>query len=532
MKPRGAVSLLLGALALVLPGSTRAHDVKEGGTFRVGVYGDFFGSIDPGLAGPAAQTFLAAACAGLMTTPDKPLPAGSNLVPELATGYPKITDRGRTYTFTIRKGFRFSTGAPVTARSVAHTINRLLNPVIGVTAFGGIVGAQDVLAGRAQSASGIVARGRTLVIKLTAPAGSFLANLASGNGGFCVLPESVPVDPEGVKAPLPSAGPYFVSDYAPGERVVLERNRYYHGARPHHVDRFVGDLTYLSSDPSLALDRVERGELDYASVAITPDRAVDFKRRFGVNRTRFFVEPGTFFRVFVLNTAGPLFRNNVRLRQAVNYAVDRKALMRESAAFGGYLTDQYLSPGLPGFRNENIYPLKGPDVAKARALAKGHLRSGKAVLYTQDGVINAAQAQILQQNLRAIGLDLEIKSFPGQLLFQKLATAGEPFDIGRVRVISSRPDLSLLNDIFDGRTGRINFSHFNSAKYNRRLEAAARLPVGRTRARTYGALDVDISRNAAPAVPLAYEYALTFVSSRTGCVVTNPFLDLTAVCLK
>jgi peptide/nickel transport system substrate-binding protein len=535
-----AAAAVLVALSLAGPLSAReTRDIKDGGTFRVGAYGDFFGSIDPALAGPAAHVFLSATCAGLMTTPDKPLPAGFNLVPELAVSYPRITNGGRTYTFTIRKGVRFSTGAPVTARSFAYTINRLLSPVMGspgAPAFNGIVGAQDVLDGRTKSAMGVVASSRTLVLRLTKPAGSFLANLASGAGGFCVVPEGLPLDPEGVKAPIPGAGPYFVSDYVPGQRVMLERNRYYRGSRPHHVDRFVGDLTYLSADPTPALDRVESGELDYASVAVTSERAEELKRKYGVNRSRFYVQPGTFFRLFVLNTSGALFRNNLELRQAVNYAVDRKALMREIGPFGGYVTDQYLAPGLPAFRNERIYPLKGPDVAKARALARGHLRGGKAVLYTQNGAINAAQAQILQRNLKAIGLELEIKAFPGLLLFQKLATVGEPFDIGRVRFISGRPDPSLLNDIFDGRTigqpGSNNLSHFNSPKYNSMLEAVARLPVSRARARAYGALDVDLSRNAAPAVPVAYEYALTLVSARAGCVVVNPQLDLAAVCLK
>ena len=529
-----AVALSVGSAA----GANGAHE-KDGGTYRVGVLGDFFGSIDPALAGPAAQPFLSAACGGLVTTPDKPIPAAFNLIPEIATAYPKITDGGRTYTFTIRRGVRFSTGAPVTARSFAHTLNRLLSPVFGspgAPAFAGIVGAPDVVAGRAKSARGIVARRSTLTIRLTEPAGNFLGNLASGAGGFCVVPEGLPLDPEGVRAPLAGAGPYFVSEYVPGQRVTLERNRYYRGTRPHHVDRFVGDLTYVSADPTAALDRVESGELDDALVPITLDRAEAFKQKYGINRTRFFVEAGTFFRTFVLNTSGPLFGNNVKLRQAVNFAVDRRALAREVSPFGGYLTDQYLAPGLPAFRNEHIYPLKGPEVARARVLARGHLRGAKAVLYTQDGPINAAQAQILQRNLKAIGLDVEVKTFPGQLLFQKLAKVGEPWDIGRVRFITGRPDPSLLNDLFSGRTvgqqTTSNLSRFDSKKYNRLLDAAARLPVGPERARVYGRLDVDISRSAAPAVPLAWEYALTFVSARTACVVVNPFLDLAAVCLR
>jgi ABC-type transport system substrate-binding protein len=121
-----ALAVGLAALALVPAETTRA--TKDGGTFRVGVNGDFFVAIDPVLAGRAAAFFLQATCAGLMRTRDEPLPTGLNVVPDIATGFPKITNHGKTYTFTIRKEIRFSNGAPVTSRSFAYTINRLLSP--------------------------------------------------------------------------------------------------------------------------------------------------------------------------------------------------------------------------------------------------------------------------------------------------------------------------------------------------------------------------------------------------------------------
>jgi ABC-type transport system substrate-binding protein len=471
-----------------------------------------------------------------MNMPDKPLPAGVLLVPEIATRYPKITNSGRTYTFTIRKGVRFSTGAPVTARSLLHTINRQLSPTMRAPLaidYANIVGAQDVIDGKAKTASGVSARGNTLIIRLTKPEGAFLRVLTAGLGGFCVLPENVPIDPEGVKAPVPSAGPYYVAEYVPGERVILRRNRFYRGERPHHIDRFEIDLTL---DATTILDRVESGELDSSFViaANFGDRAEELKRKYGVNRSRFFVAPTAALATFMLNMRRPLFRNNVKLRQAVNFAIDRSALLRERGLLSGYLTDQYLTPLIPGFRNERIYPLRRPNLARARALAQGRTRSGKAVLYTMATPLDVAQAQILQKSLKTIGLEVEIKQFPGPLLFEKLATPGEPFDIARVVWI---PDLdpSFLNYLFDGPTigqAGANYSYINSRAYQRRLGAASRLPAGPERNRTYAKLDLDIARKVAPAIPYAYGTAFTLVSARVGCVVVNPVLDLTAVCLK
>jgi peptide/nickel transport system substrate-binding protein len=455
-------------------------------------------------------------------------------VPGLAVGYPNVTNGGRTYTFTIRKGVRFSTGSPVTARSVAHTINRLLNPRMQsdlVAAYADIVGAQKVIDGKAETASGVTARGDTLVIRLKKPVGDFASRLTEE---LCVVPETTPIDPEGMKAPAPGAGPYYVAEFVIGERVRLERNRFYRGSRPGHVDRFVFDLTL---DSATILDRVDRGELDYGWVSNQSyaDRAEEFRRKYGIKGPRFFTVPDRNLRMFVLNTSRPLFRRNVELRQAVNFAVNRRALLRERGPLAGTLTDQYLPPGVPGYRNDRIYPLKGPDLKTANELARGRTRSGKAVLYTIANPIGTAQAQIVKDNLSKIGLEVEVKAFPGPVLFDKLATPGEPFDIGWIGWIGIM-DPFLLNDLFDGRTigepGFANYSYFDSPRYSRLLEAASRLPVGPARYKAYGELDVDIAKHAAPAIAFAYDRALTLVGPRTGCVVLNSTLDLAAVCLK
>ena len=116
--------------------------------------------------------------------------------------------------------------------------------------------------------------------------------------------------------------------------------------------------------------------------------------------------------MFVLNTSRPLFRNNARLRQAVNFAADRRALIREIGPPRGRRPTSTSRRSSPATATSAIYPLTGPDVKKARQLAKGHTRSGKALLYTIANPVGVAQAQIVRNNLRKIGLDVEIKEFP------------------------------------------------------------------------------------------------------------------------
>jgi peptide/nickel transport system substrate-binding protein len=525
-------------LALTFEGdSGAAATLREGGTFRISDGSGGFNTIDPALVSQFAEgEILRPACGSLMAFPDKKLPGGLRIEPELAQSAPVVSQNGRTYTFTIRKDARFSTGDAVLARDFVHALERILDPALKAQAavyFMDIVGAREMLAGKATTLRGAVATGRKLVLRLTRRVPDFLVGLAGPPASLCAVPANLPADPEGAKAPLASAAPYYVAEYVPAERVVLERNRYYHGPRPHHVDRFVVDL---GVDAGALLDQLKRGEIDYAFGPPTflTDRAAELAKRYGVNKSQFLVIPATGVRMFALNTARPLFRGNIELRQAVNFAVDRKALTRELGPYAGTISDQFLTPAMPGYRNVRIYPLEGPDLRRARALAKGNTRSGKAVLYTTTFPVDVAQAQILRQNLRTIGIRLTVKQFPIPLLFEKLSRPGERFDIGRISW-TGLSDPGFLGFLFDGRSigdpQSGNWSYFNSPAVNRQLEAASRL-IGPARYRAYGELDVALSRDHAPAIPYGVPNSLTFVSANTGCAVVNPTLDLTAVCLK
>lgn len=528
-------ALAAAILSVTSAGGAGASPTKDDGTLRVAIVGDLFDFVDAAITSlPATIPVVRATCAGLYRQPDKSTPAAAALLPELATGSPRITDGGKTYTITIRRGLRFSTGTPVTARDVAHTINRLLDPAMksySGSFFRDVVGAKAVLAGKAETAKGIVARGNSLTIRLTRPLGDFTTRLGVG---VCVVPQNVPADPEGAKPPIPSAAPYYVAEYVPGQSVVLARNTFYRGPRPHHVDRVEIDLT---QDAPTIIDRVERSELDYGWVSATDyaDRVTELMRKYGVNKSRLFAVPVPFLRMFALNTARRLFRANARLRQAVNFAVDRRALLRERGVLAGTPTDQYLPPGMPGFRDERIYPLKAPDLRRARALAKGSLRSGEAVLYAPTIPVGVAQAQIVKNDLKKIGLHVRIELFPVQVLFDKLEHGGA-YDIGWIGWLADLPDPgSLLDALFDGRNigkpASGNYSYFDSSKYNRLLAGADRLS-GAARARFLGKLDVRLARDAAPVVAYAFDNALTLVSDRVGCVVVNPYLDLAAACVK
>jgi peptide/nickel transport system substrate-binding protein len=350
---------------------------------------------------------------------------------------------------------------------------------------------------------------------------------------FCAVPPTLPADPEGL-AEFPAAGPYYVAEYRPGQRVVIARNRFYRGKRPQRVDSYVVDLT--ASSPQEIIDRIESGAADWGWVSppVLSASAERLVAKYGRNTSQFWVKPGLQFRGYALNASGPLFRNNARLRRAVNFAIDRAALQRAAGGpHASRLTDQYLPPGLPGFRDARIYPLQRPNLQTARALAAGRTRSGKAVLYTFDTPLTLGFAQIVKRNLAEIGLQVEIKSIPRDTYFSRLQAPDVAYDIAfRPWTPDYLDPYSYVNLLLDSRfVGGLNMSRFASPEYDRLMRRAGRMEGG-PRYKAYGDLDVKIARDAAPLVAVEYVNAATLVSKRVGCVVLRPTLALTAVCLK
>jgi peptide/nickel transport system substrate-binding protein len=316
--------------------------------------------------------------------------------------------------------------------------------------------------------------------------------------------------------------------------VVLERNRFYRGSRPHRVARIAFEL---NPDPDALVDMGERGDIDY--LAIAPPfarRAEELAAKYGTNKQRFLVRPIPSILLLALNTERPLFRNNPQLRRAVNYALDREAVVgAEAGRYYNIPTAQFIPPNFPGYRPLHVYPRLHPNLVKARALARGHLRNGKAILYTCSGPQCLAQAQVVKDDFAKIGLDVDVKAFPGNTRLDRAGVKGEPFDIVRIGWIFGYPDPYPALEIFDGRTitgsGNSDVSYYNSPRFNDALDKASRL-LGTARARAFAKLDLFLTRTAAPAIPYATGTLPNLFSSRTGCIVMNPFLDLAAVCFK
>ncbi len=507
------------------------------GTLRVDAPSDIT-SIDPALNyDTLAKQLLYATCATLLNYPDKAGLAGSRLVPEVAQSLPTRSPDGKSYTFTLRSGFRFSSSnEPVTAQTFKYSIERTLNPRMKSPSAGDftdIVGAPAYMAGKAAHIAGVVARANTLTIRLTAPAPSLLARIAEP--AFCAVPTETPIDPRGLRA-IPSAGPYRVASYTPGQGVILTRNPNYHGNRPHRLARIE---VAVGIPAPRAVAQVQDGTADYAVDSVFhAAQANALAARYGPaspaarsGHQQFFVNPEPQLDFLALNTHRPLFADR-RIRLAVNYAIDRARLARLGDYFEPlpeHPTDQYLPPGMPGYGDLHIYPLT-PDLTKARELTKGHA-GATAVLYTCQVSPCQEQAQIITTDLAAIGMRVEVKALPFGPLFKKLATPGEPYDMAWDGWIPDYLDPAAMLDVL--LEGGTVVPTFEDATWRARLAAAAQL-TGAERYLTYAQLDAELARKAAPLVAFGNISSYDFFSARIGCQVYGAAygIDLGALCIK
>ena len=513
-----------GSAGSVDPARAGGAEAKRGGTLRINLSTTDFEFLDPALSyeAPGWQVLYMTNLM-LLNYPDKPAPEGSRLVPDAATGLPRISSDGRTYTFTIKQGLRFSDGSAVTAAAFKRAFERAANPQQASPAIAflhDVVGADARSEGKAGSVSGIVANGQTLTIRLVRANPTFLAEVAMPF--FAAVKPSMAIDAKGISV-YPSAGPYRIASRQVGSQVVLERNRFYKGNRPANADRIV---ISTNTDVNQSLLQVRAGQVDYDQFGLPPTAHDDLSSQFGIKKGgtgRYFVNTGINTTYFALNTSRPALAK-LNLRQAVNHAIDRPSMLRVAGKYAGKRTDQILPPNMQGFRDANIYPIKGANPAKGRELARG-ARDEITVLHTTSP-ISISRAQIIKYNLEQIGLGVQLKPQPFAVAIKTAGTRGSDFDMFLIAWFADYPDpFDFINVLLDGQNiqdaNNSNYAYLNSPKYNKMMADASKLS-GAARYDAYGKLDVDLMRNAAPWAALSNGNVREFISNRVSNYLFHP----------
>jgi ABC-type transport system substrate-binding protein/DNA-binding SARP family transcriptional activator/DNA-binding beta-propeller fold protein YncE len=379
-EPARVATLGRNAWVTVLPGSA-SH---RGGTLRLALPADAVPySPDPTqFAGVPQWQLLSLTNDGLVTYRRAGGLAGAELVPDLATAIPQPTDGGRSYTFRLRDGIRYSNGVVVQPQDIRRGIERTMrsdNPYL-TSQYAGIVGASRCRPRACDLRNGIVAdrKAGTVTFHLTSPDPVFLYKLAFA------MASAVPPGKFGGEA-LPATGPYMTSAFTPNRSWVLVRNPRFHVWSSDAQPAGFPDRIVLKAAPPSQVAALEHGAAD---VLLAPplDRVEMLARRYA---SQVHIDPAGATFALVMNTRVAPF-DRLSARRALNYAIDRSRIARlGGSALTAEPTCQVLAPTLPGYRPYCPYTLDpspsgswtAPDLARAeRLIARSGTRGTKVTL--------------------------------------------------------------------------------------------------------------------------------------------------------
>jgi YVTN family beta-propeller protein len=398
-------------------GSAEQHN---GGTLRIVAESDDVKSLDPAVSySSLGWSLLSIVNDGLVTFRRTAGPAGAQIVPDLAVSLPTVSDQGRTYSFQLRSGLRYSDGRAVRASDFRASLERVVRfDVSGY--YHALVGANQCSRRHCDLSRGIVTddAGGTVVLHLTQPDPDLLSTLALPFASF--LPSSTSGNTIGY-APHPATGPYVIASKS-SQHIELVRNRRFRpwssvaqpAGYPDVIDVTVMKGQYGSRAAANAAD-VASGRYDWTS-EFAPSRSVTQLLRTRTTQVHPYALSGDHF--FYLNTRIAPF-NDLRVREAVNYAVDRQQAVNE---FGGSLRGQASCQVLPanlfGYRPYCPYTQhpeagvwSGRNIAMARSLVRqaGAVGARVSVVSRPD---QPGMSTLLARTLRAIGLRPTIHPFP------------------------------------------------------------------------------------------------------------------------
>jgi peptide/nickel transport system substrate-binding protein len=516
-----AVSALAALLAVTA--SAKPSAANAGGTLNLASAGADVDYSDPALAyGVMSWGIEYETCANLVSYPDKSGAAGSELVPDAAAGMPVISNGGKTYTFTIRPGIRYSDGATLKASDFVYAINRDANPAMQspvVQFITDIVGLNDVVNKKAKTVSGVTSKGNKLTIKLTQPDGALLSKLAMPF--FCAVePSKTPINPQGVLT-LPGAGPYYIASRTAGKQLVMKKNPYYKGDRPARSSTIVFTMNTNQEATFLA---IKSGQYAMDPNGLDdPNAAQGLAQQYGINKSRFFVNSLVETDYLALNTSRPAY-SSLASRKAANYAIDRPALLRARGYLGGVRTTTLLPKALAGgYWGAKIFPIKGADPAKAKQF---NPNCGDVTLWGGNTTFAQTQEGIVRYNLSQMGCKPTVRQFGGFAIYTAAGVKGADFDMMFTGWNQDYADpIDFYGVLLDGRnihaSNNNNYSYLNSAELNKRIDQANEL-TGSARLKAFGKLDVWTATQIAPFVAIDNRNFRQFLAPNIGGYVFQP----------
>lgn len=307
--------------------------------------------------------------------------------PMLATEWKQLD--GVTWEFKLREGITFHDGTPFTAEAVQKTIARVLDKQVASPRANLFTSIKEVKK----------IDDHTVHFVLHEPFAPLLSVLASGEGAI-ISPKAIEQYGMELSKHPTGTGPFTFESWTPGQEIVLAKNENYWGEKP-SLDKVVFKAV---PEDATRLAMVETGEAHVAEqLPVTEIERVQSSSSMTLGR----------FEAFYVDFIGFNIKkkpfDDVRVRQAIAHAIDKEAILAGVYNNSGTVANSTLGPKVVGYSPDiTSYPF---DMEKAKALLAeaGYPNGFRATVYTNDNKARMNVAEVLQSQLKKIGIDLEVR---------------------------------------------------------------------------------------------------------------------------
>lgn len=470
------------------------------------------------------------------------------MVPDLAESLGKVSADGLTWTYKLKAGIKFDTGAPITSKDVKFGISRGWDPEIGIGApyLKQLIDAPKGYRGPYRSGELPTIEtpdDRTIIFHLKAPFPEFDAVLSMPSG------TPFPVGTGGGNSfikDVVASGPYDLEKLTPGSLIQLKRNAQWNAksdtVRKAYPDawRFTIGVEGATIDERLIAG--QGADVNALPGGTGVQTATIARLQTPQLKARTVKAPSTCLTYMGLNTTKkPL--DNLKVRQAVNYAVDKGSVLN---ATGGRqfttISNTLLPQTVSGHVDYNPYPSKdnAGDVAKAKQLLTeaGHPNGFTMTLDVRAKEVDQRKGEAIQQALKRVGIKVKLNVIDASTYYETIGTPSQQHDAA---ITGWCPDWAssastFLPPLFDGRhispKGNQNLSQLDDDAINAEIDRISAMKDLAAANKAWGELDKKIMA-LAPFVPLNVDNRIYLPGTNVaGITAPNGDLDYGIIGLK
>ncbi|QDY78854.1 ABC transporter substrate-binding protein [Streptomyces qinzhouensis] len=460
------------------------------------------------------------------------------VVGDLATDAGKMSDGGKTWTYTLKDGIKDATGNPITSADIRHTIERMYAKFL----FDGPTYVQNWLSGNdyrkalpdgpytGKSLPDTVLAtpdAKTVVFKFQTPQGDLPQALAMP--GYSIVPKKGDTKEKYDKAPV-SLGPYKIAEYKSGKSIKLVKNTNWDpktdAVRKQYPDGFNFTLTVDqgSQTKRLIADQGEAKNAIQFTDSVEPTQIKDVISNAGVKaRAVMGFQPYVWQMTFNLDSQ---VMKDKKVREAITRAIPGKRMIAaDGGKYGGELAGGLMGPTLPGY-DPNYDPydkVKKPNgdlEAAKKLLEEAGIKKGTKLTYAYATAPRSQkQMVIIKEVLGKLGFDAQAKEIERSTFYEQIGKVKNPYDLYMTGWGQDWPSPStVITPVYDGTKiseGGSNYSHINDAQVNEGIQKALALPPTEA-AKEWEKVHHRIVEEVLPAGPVYYAKQIQLSGSNIG----------------